>query len=109
MRIKIGDESWPLVARSDITMDELGALWVEAGLGIRDVMSGDLTNDPRLLRAFVWLARRRDGEFSLNYGDVDFKYADLGFETEPGDEAEAAAGNPTGATQDGSGNAPSSD
>ena len=96
MKIKVGDESWPLVPRNEVTIDELGILWAEAGLGIKDVMSGDVPNDPRLVRAFVWLARRRDGEFKLKYGDVDFKYSDFGFEFDPEDAV--VEENPTEAT-----------
>ena len=98
MKIKVGDESWPLVARPDIGMADLELLWSEAGLGIRDVMSGDLQNDPRLLRAFVWLARRADGEVNLKYADVDFKYYDLRFEGDPAEDVPAE--NPTQVTPD---------
>jgi len=62
----------------DLTLAEGDKLQEQAGIGYLDFANPNL-KDFRTWRAIIWLCRMRDGEFSLQYKDVDAKYTDVTF------------------------------
>lgn len=75
MKIKVGEQTYDYDPNA-LTLLEATQLKTQAGLGFTEFVQGNL-DDPRILQAVIWLARKRDGEFTLQLGDVDAKVSEI--------------------------------
>jgi hypothetical protein len=75
MKIKVGEWTYDYDPNA-LTLLEATQLKVQTGLNFSDFVPGNI-DDPRILQAVIWLARKRDGDFSLQLSDVDAKMTEI--------------------------------